>query len=341
MAQNTRPMPFTEEQMKQVFETNLIDFAVQNGFVIDINSKRNDRNAVHVKGYGGLFLFRHGRGYTCRSTDSKGNILDFAKEYLGLDFKAAVETILGCKAYDYTQHVVTPMEKVPKEPLVLPPKDKNFNRVIAYLTETRGINKDIVYQMIKEDKVYQSRVEKNGKIYTNCAFVGFDEQKEAKYCALRSHAKGYNFRQDVTGSDKTYGFTMEGTSRRVYAFEAPIDAMSHATLCELNGIAWREDHRVSEGCLSDKALERYLQLHPELLEIVFCYDNDMEGRLADGTPHNHGQEMAVKMAQKYAKLGYDVMIQTPNTNDFNSDLMMFRSLLLAQEHDSMQEEMER
>ena len=69
MRQSTRPMPFTEEQMKQVFETNLIDFAVQNGFTINPNSKRNDRNAVHVKGYGGLFLFRHGRGYICRSSD--------------------------------------------------------------------------------------------------------------------------------------------------------------------------------------------------------------------------------------------------------------------------------
>ena len=28
-------MPFTEEQMKQVFATNLIDFAVQNGFEIE------------------------------------------------------------------------------------------------------------------------------------------------------------------------------------------------------------------------------------------------------------------------------------------------------------------
>jgi len=28
-------MPFTEEQMKQVFDTNLIDFAVQNGFQIE------------------------------------------------------------------------------------------------------------------------------------------------------------------------------------------------------------------------------------------------------------------------------------------------------------------
>ena len=30
--------------------------------------------------------------------------------------------------------------------------------------------------------------------------------------------------------------------------------------------------------LSDKALYRYLERHPEIEEIVFCYDNDTEGK---------------------------------------------------------------
>ena len=34
-------------------------------------------------------------------------------------------------------------------------------------------------------------------------------------------------------------------------------------------------------CLSDKALRRYLSNHPEIMEIVFCYDNDMDGILPD------------------------------------------------------------
>ena len=54
-----RPMPFTEEQMRQVFDTNLIDFAVKHGYEIE----KGDRNTVHVKYSGGLYLFKHGRGY--------------------------------------------------------------------------------------------------------------------------------------------------------------------------------------------------------------------------------------------------------------------------------------
>ncbi len=325
MRKEAKPLPFTEEQMKQVFSTNMIDFAISNGFQVE----KGDRHSVHVKNSGGLYFFNHGRGYYCFGTEKKGNIIDFVKDYYGLDFIPAVEMILGAKAYDQTRHYITPTEKAPKQELVLPPKDENYNRVIAYLVYTRGIAKEIVYQMIKEKRVYQSKTEFKGKSFGNCAFVGFDEQKEPKYCSIRSMSSKSSFRQDVSGSDKTYGFTMEGKSNRVYEFEAPIDAMSHATLSAMHGLDWTEDHRVSEGGLSDKTLERYLSLHKEITEIVFCYDNDIEGKLPDGTPHNHGQIKAAEMAQKYGNLGYEVMIQTPNNKDFNADLQQFRQMIQA------------
>lgn len=342
MRTQSRPMPFTGEQMKQVFDTNIIDFAVQNGFVVDPNDKKSDRNCVHVRNSGGLYLFRHGRGYKCFTTESKGNIIAFAQEFMGAsDFKGAVEMILGCRAYEQTEHYVRPTEKKPKAELVLPPKDKDFNRTIAYLAQTRGIDKEIVYAMINQGKVYQSRIEKGEYIFQNCAFVGYDDGGKPRYCALRAPSASSSFRQDMEGSDKTYGFCMEGRSNRVYEFEAPIDAMSHATLCKLNGIDWREDHRVAEGCLSDRALYRYLERHPEIKEIVFCYDNDRDGTLSDGTPHNHGQVRAESSAKIFEGLGYTTFIQTPATNDFNQDLMTFRELLKSEPAQAPTEELER
>lgn len=324
MRTQSRPMPFTEEQMKQVFDTNLIDFAVQNGFQIE----KGDRHSVHVKSSGGLYLFNHGRGYYCFTTEKKGNIIDFVKDYFGQDFKGAVEMILGCRAYEMTEHCVPPSEKKPRGELVLPPKDKDFNRTIAYLTGTRGIDKEIVYAMINAGKIYGARTEKSGYSFHNCAFVGYDETGKPRYCALRAPSADSSFRQDIENSDKTYGFCMDGKSNRVYAFEAPIDAMSHATLCKFHGIDWREDHRVAEGCLSDKALYRYLQHHPEIAEIVFCYDNDIDGKLSDGTPHNHGQVQAELSAETFADLGYKTFIQTPVNKDFNLDLLALRKGLI-------------
>ena len=210
--------------------------------------------------------------------------------------------------------------------LVLPPKDKDFNRTIAYLTRTRGIDSEIVYAMINQNKIYQAVTQKNGYTFRNCAFVGYDREGKPRYCALRAPSSERKFRQDVENSDKTYGFCMEGRSDRVYEFEAPIDAMSHATLCKLYGIDWREDHRVAEGCLSDKALSRYLKSHPEIREIVFCYDNDVDGKDANGQPRNHGQVQANQSAEAFAKAGYKVFIQTPQTKDFNEDLLTFREM---------------
>lgn len=120
-------MPFTEEQMKQVFDTNIIDFAVQNGFEIE----KGDANTVHVKHSGSLYLFKHGRGYKCFSEQApsgqKRNIITFVQEYMGAkDFKSAVEMILGCRAYEQTEHYVPPTREKPRGNLILPPKAKDL-----------------------------------------------------------------------------------------------------------------------------------------------------------------------------------------------------------------------
>ena len=95
MRTQSRTMPFTEEQMQQIYNTNLIDFAVRHGFEIE----KGDRNTVHVKHSGGLYLFKHGRGYICFSKEgSKGNIVDFVQEYMGAsDFKSAAPVPVALK----------------------------------------------------------------------------------------------------------------------------------------------------------------------------------------------------------------------------------------------------
>lgn len=317
--QEEGPLPFTEEQMRHIYQTNLIDFAVGNGFEIE----KGDRATVHVKNNGGLYLFKHGRGYYSFTEKKGGNIIDFAICYLGLKKLEAMEYILGSRAYEQTAHAVSPVEKPQRGTLVLPQRDMDDRRVFAYLTKTRKIDPEIVQTMMKQGKIYQSRQEIGGKVYRNCAFVGYDNKGIPRYCALRSPSAASSFRQDMENSDKTYAFSMEGRSNRVYEFEAPIDAMSHATLYKLQGYDWKKDYRIAEGCLSDQALKRFLEQHPEVNEIVFCYDNDVDGKLSDGTPHNHGQVRAEEAKKHFGSLGYKVAIQTPTEKDFNKVLTSF------------------
>ena len=72
-----------------------------------------------------------------------------------------------------------------------------------------------------------------------------------------------------------------------------------------------KDFRISEGCLSDKALTRFLSDNPQITEVVFCFDNDQNGKDHKGNPHNHGQEFAKKCVEKLGAKGYVVYIQTP------------------------------
>ena len=179
-------MPFTEEQMRQIYNTNIIDFAVGNGFEIE----KSDKATVHVKNNGGLFLFKHGRGYYSFTEEKGGNIVEFAMHYLGLEKLEAMELILGCRAYEQTDHIVAPREKPERGAMVLPPRDTDDRRVFAYLTKTRKIDPEIVQAMMKQAKVYQSRQEIGGKVRRNCAFVGYDNKGTPRYCALRVPA-GY------------------------------------------------------------------------------------------------------------------------------------------------------
>lgn len=317
MKEKQRPMPFTQEEMEKIFQTNIITYAESRGMEIE----KGDKKTVHVKNSGGLYLFKHGRGFICFATGRQGNIVEFAMEYFHFSKLEAMEDILGSRAYENTRPVLTVLSDQEKKlgEMVLPPHDRNNNRAASYLVNTRMIDEEIVYAMMEQGRIYQARQERNGIVYLNCAFVGYDERGAPRYCSLREMKAGSGFRQDVEHSDKTYGFLMPGKSNRVYEFEAPIDALSHATLCKQFGVDWQKDYRISEGCLSDRALERFLKQHPEVNEIVFCYDNDRDGRLPDGTPHNHGQVKAMEMKEKYEKRGYRTLIQTPHLKDFNQD----------------------
>ena len=174
--QGEKRLPFTEEQMRQIYDTNIIDFARQNGFEIE----KSDRATVHVKNSGGLFLFRHGRGFYSFTEEKGGNIVEFAMHYLGMGKKEAMEYILGSRAYEQNSAVIRTDAKTQRGKMKLPPRDTDDHRVFAYLTKTRKIDPEIVQVMMKQGKIYQARQEVNGQVRKNCAFVGFDGQGIAR-----------------------------------------------------------------------------------------------------------------------------------------------------------------
>lgn len=171
----------------------------------------------------------------------------------------------------------------------------------------------------------------------NCVFCGYNEKGEMKYAAMRSVRQNSSFRQDAVGSDKQYGFTMEGTSNELYVFEAPIDAMSHATLFKLEGIDWKRDSRISMGGLSDLALEQYLKTHTDIKKIHFCLDNDEAGKNKIYGVYDEikGEQTIKSLKGKYEKMGYEIYVDLPVTKDYNNDLQIYLDEQSAEDDDEL------
>ncbi|MFS0723677.1 DUF3991 domain-containing protein [Paenibacillus sp. 1P07SE] len=290
---------------------NLIDLAKYHGYILENGGRR----ALHAKQSGGLYFFRDSNKYYHFSTDTYGGPIDFVIRFMQLNFKEAVSYLLDA---DLPQHQSSLAHSQPSGKLTLPDRASNYKRVVWYLHRIRGIEPDIIFSLIREKKLYQQ-----DKTY-NCVFVGYDQAGTAKYCSLRGSNPKYPFKQDRTFSDKSYPFHITGSSQSAYVFESPTDAMSHASLTKLSNQDWKQDHRISLGCLSDKALERFLT-YQNIKQIIFCLDNDHNATFQNGSPApNWGQEAAFKFVQKYAELGYATSIQTPTQKDFNEDLLSFR-----------------
>ena len=191
--------------------------------------------------------------------------------------------------------------------LCLPEKFEGmYRRAFAYLTQTRCIDSKIVAALIADNRIYQDKD-------NNVVFVGYDEQNDVKYASVRGTLTDVQYRRDCTGSDKRYCFSMPGKlNDKIYVFESPIDAMSHATL--INKIverddAWKVHTRITLGGTSDVALKHYLSMHPEVKEINVCLDNDFAGRFESD-----------RIKVTYEAIGYKVIQRFSKLKDFNEDL---------------------
>ena len=84
-------------------------------------------------------------------------------------------------------------------------------------------------------------------------FVGRDRNGTPRYAHVRGTAD--TFRQDITGSDKSYPFRYEGNGNQLFVFEAPIDLLSFICLYPQD---WKNRSYLALGGVSGKALDRFL-----------------------------------------------------------------------------------
>ena len=207
--------------------------------------------------------------------------LDYLIKVNGYSFMGAMETISG-RAAAMPPISMPPAAKPHSKTLLLPERSPTNDRVIAYLAG-RGIDREILDYCIQTGRLYESLP------HHNAVFLGFDTQGKARFGCQRGTGKA-RFHGDLNGSDKRFGFSLTGGSPSLHLFEAPIDALSYATLCQLDGVHWREQNLLSLAGVyrpSRKglpklplALEHFLGEHPQVKKVILHLDNDLPGKQA-------------------------------------------------------------
>ena len=162
----------------------------------------------------------------------------------------------------------------------IPEKDNDNQLIRRYLMSTRGIDPAVIDYFIEEGTLYQEKEHKS------VCFIGLDKDGIPRIANLRGiYSK---FQSTTKGSDRHYGFSMNGIKDSLHIFEAPIDLMSYATIIKHQGYDFRHFNLLSMSGISAPAkdiasskkpgcLERYLIDHPSIKTIYVHFDNDEAG----------------------------------------------------------------
>ena len=288
-----------QKVVEQARNADIIDFLHKHcGF-----SFSTDRTPYRCRQHRSLAVNHDRRSWFWHSKGVGGyGAIDFLMKIEQMQFAESVEVITGIGPT-----VVKSMpDATPPKKLILPSKSQSVKRLYDYLCKKRGIDSEIVRELLNSGKIYQDE-------RSNVVFVGYDEHEKARFASLRGTYG--SFRMDCTGSDKRYGFNMTASSPSewLYIFESAIDAMSHASLVNAetsDKTAWLRHSRLSLSGTSDTAIPFFLNQHKAVKGLVFCLDNDPAG--CDAT---------VAMVRKYSTKGYETRIEHPRAKDFNEDLL--------------------
>lgn len=242
-------------------------------------------NLVKVKGTSNVYCtaehdslkISNGKWYWWSRGFGGYSALDYLMKVKECGFVEAVEILTGQALADWKPPPPAPKKDEPKV-LLLPPKNRNCDRVLQYLFG-RGIDYQILQDCVAEGIIFESAD------YHNAVFVGKDENGTPKYAAYRGTIG--SFKHDASGSDKRYSFRLLAREpcASVHLFEAAIDLLSYATYLKCEGKDYKSENLLSlSGVYQPKkeikdskipiALTTFLDAYPEIKTIYLHLDKD-------------------------------------------------------------------
>lgn len=272
----------TKEQIRQAREADLFAYLERHERGV---LKRDGPNYRH-KEHDSLVYVTAKNYWYWNSRGKRINALDYLMEIRGYGLVDAVNALAGpAMQYSFpsrdSQDYAAARQARKPDHCYLPWQKKCATSYVSYL-QKRGISTVVIKRCTQLGILYEGSYKKKepeGKAtyIPVCVFVGKDEHGTAKFACMRGiHS---DLRKDAYGSDKEYSFCLpphRAGSRHVAVFEAPIDALSHATLQEMDGWKW-DGYRLSLGGTSHVALFAFLERHPKIRHVDLYMDSDYAG----------------------------------------------------------------
>ena len=287
---------FTEEERNRARETNLADFLTGHGETVKKSGSEfvwlDDEQKVTLRG--NLFFHQY--------EQKGGDAIDFVRKFYGKNYVEAVQMLLGSNAEiqpvakkEYHEHK--------QKDLKMPTKNDSMKRVFAYLLMTRGIDKSVLQEFVRQNMVYESAD------YHNAVFVGYDENGIPRHANMRGTGTKNPFKCNAVGSQPEYSFHWNGTSSYLFLFEAPIDMMSFISMHSHQN--WKQHSYAAACSVADKVLFECLKNNPQIKNVYLCFDNDQAGQAANQ-----------RIFEKLKDTDINAKILIPYNKDWNEDLLM-------------------
>ena len=284
---------YTQEQKDRARTTDLVDLL--------------QRQGEHLKRSGAEYQWRDGSNkVTIRGNlwyhqydQVGGDAIDFVRRFYNKDYPEAMEYLLN--GYGGTLTAAPPAKKEVKE-FEMPQRNENMRRVYAYLLHQRGLSRDVVYAFAHKNMIYESLP------HHNAVFVGYDTDGVPRHAHKRGTGSQSTYKGNAEGCIPEYSFHWNGTSDKIFLFEAPIDMLSYISL---NPYQWQKNTYAASCSVADRVLFQCLKDNPHIKEVYLCLDNDEAGQTA-----------AKRISDKLFIQGYKTEILTPIHKDWNEDLII-------------------
>lgn len=283
---------FTKEQREQARRTDLANFLISQGEKVKKSGSEYEwldgSQKVTIRGH----LWYH------QYEQKGGDAVDFVRRLYNKDYVEAVEMLLN----NCGDQIITspPMEKEHKT-FELPSRNDRMSRVFSYLLLTRGIDKDVLFEFVRKKMIYESAD------YHNVVFVGYDSNGKPRHAHKRGTVTSNSYKGNVAGSQLEFSFHFNGTSDKIFLFEAPIDMLSYISMHKKN---WKEHSYAASCFVSDMVLFQCLNDNPNIKNVFLCFDNDEAGQTAKK-----------RIADKLNKLNIQNEILIPTHKDWNEDIL--------------------